>query len=365
MSGNERIVLQVHDLTLNFSTYRGEVKALDKVELRVFKHEVLALVGESGCGKSVTALTILGLLPQNAHVLGGEILLNGKDLLKMSAEQMREVRAEEIAAIFQDPMTFLNPVLTVGVQLKEAFLVQKEGLWNGSLHERDEHGSTKGDIREFLSRKRTAEMKANEQHESRREKDRAAEELSMKILKLVQLPDPERILTQYPHELSGGMRQRCMIAMALARRPSVLIADEITTALDVTVQAQILALLKNLRDQIDASTILITHDLSVAAETADRIAVMYAGHVVEVASTRELFRNPLHPYTQLLVKCIPDVRKPVKRLESIQGSVPDLIEPPSGCRFHPRCPYAMEVCRTTKPILKDLGNHHLVHCHLY
>jgi peptide/nickel transport system ATP-binding protein len=363
MSAKEEIVLQVHDLTLNFSTYRGEVKALDNVELSVFKHEVLALVGESGCGKSVTALTILGLLPQNAHVLGGQILFNGKDLLKMSAERMRQIRADEIAAIFQDPMTFLNPVLTVGVQLKEAFLVQKEELWNGSLSGGNEQGLAKEDIREFLLQKPEADTKG--EHESRRERDRLVEELAKGILKLVQLPDPERILSQYPHELSGGMRQRCMIAMALARRPSMIIADEITTALDVTVQAQILALLKELRDQIDASTVLITHDLSVAAETANRIAVMYAGHVVEVASTTELFRNPLHPYTQLLVKCIPDVRKPVKRLESIKGTVPDLIDPPTGCRFHPRCPYAMDVCRITKPILKDVGNHHLVHCHLY
>lgn len=358
----QETVLETRDLTVNFRTYRGEVKALDRVELDLFRHEVLALVGESGCGKSVTALAILGLLPQNAYVLGGEILFKGEDLLKKSSEQVREVRATEVAAIFQDPVTFLNPVLTVGVQLKEAFLVQEERLWKGEFRERIKNQVQDSTIKDFLL---TKEASQEGKKESGRERERIAEELSKDILKLVRLPDPERILKQYPHELSGGMRQRCMIAMALARRPSVVIADEITTALDVTVQAQILTLLKELRDTVDASTLLITHDLSIAAETADRIAVMYAGNVAEVATTIELFKKPLHPYTQLLMKCIPDVRKPVKRLESIQGTVPDLIDPPSGCRFHPRCPFAMEVCRTTKPVLKDVGNGHLVHCHLY
>lgn len=354
-------ILETRDLTVNFRTYRGEVKALDQVDLSLFGHEVLALVGESGCGKSVTALTILGLLPQNAYVLAGQILLKGQDLLKKSAEEMREVRAEEIAAIFQDPMTFLNPVLTVGVQLKEAFLVQKH---LSKIRENEESRGSEAEIRGFLMES-VSERSDEERKSSGRERDEIAEELSKDILKLVRLADQERILKQYPHELSGGMRQRCMIAMALARRPSIIVADEITTALDVTVQAQILTLLKELRDSIDASTILITHDLSIAAETADRIAVMYAGNVVEVTSTRELFKKPLHPYTQLLMKCIPDVRNPVTRLESIKGSVPDLIEPPSGCRFHPRCPFVMEICHTTKPVLKDVGNGHLVHCHLY
>jgi peptide/nickel transport system ATP-binding protein len=362
MGVKDESLLETRDLTVNFHTYRGEVKALDHVQLQLYPHEVLALVGESGCGKSVTALTILGLLPQNARILEGQVIFKGQDLLKMTPEQVRDVRAEGIAAIFQDPMTFLNPVLTVGVQLKEAFLVQKH-LWSAETRGKSATGAIDAEIRGFLLEK--GSEKEASKHESGREREKIAEELSKDILKLVRLADPERVLLQFPHELSGGMRQRCMIAMALARRPSIIVADEITTALDVTVQAQILTLLKELRDTIDASSILITHDLSVAAETADRIAVMYAGHVVEVATTVELFRNPLHPYTQLLMKCIPDVRKPVTHLESISGSVPDLIDPPTGCRFHPRCPFAMEVCRVTKPVLKDIGNGHMVHCHLY
>jgi peptide/nickel transport system ATP-binding protein len=357
-------ILETKDLTVNFKTYRGDVKALDRVELALYRHEVLALVGESGCGKSVSALAILGLLPQNALILDGQILFKGEDILKKSSEQTREIRAEEIAAVFQDPVTFLNPVLTVGVQLREAFFVQKH-VWNRTLPDTVENKSSGHEVKDFLLSKDRPEAEAQADGISGREKQKITEELSIKMLHLVRLPDPERILTQYPHELSSGMRQRCMIAMALARRPSIIVADEITTALDVTVQAQILMLLKELRDSIDASTLLITHDLSVAAETADRIAVMYAGNVAEVATTKELFRNPLHPYTQLLMKCIPDVRKPVVRLESIRGSVPDLIDPPSGCRFHPRCPLTMEICREKKPVLKDVGNGHLVHCHLY
>ncbi len=350
MTTQNESILQMKNLSVNFQTYRGEVKALQRVDLEIFRHEVLALVGESGCGKSVTALTILSLLPPNGHVTEGEILLNGADLLKKTHDEMRYVRSKEIATIFQDPMTYLNPVLTIATQLKESFLVRND--FPPSLNQT---------IEQFLATKRSAEV--TKVHGRQRED--IAEQLSVDLLKLVRLSDPERVMKQYPFELSGGMRQRCMIAMALARRPSLLIADEITTALDVTIQAQVLSLLMSLRDTIDASTLLITHDLSIAAETADRIAVMYAGNIVEIASTRELFRNPLHPYTRLLMKCIPDVRKPKARLESIRGNVPDLIDPPNGCRFNPRCPKVMDECLTRKPTLKNYGKDHLVHCFLY
>jgi peptide/nickel transport system ATP-binding protein len=192
-----------------------------------------------------------------------------------------------------------------------------------------------------------------------------AKQLCVEVLRVVKLPDPERILKEYPFELSGGMRQRCMIAMALARRPSIFVADEITTALDVTVQAQILHLLRELRDAIDASTIMVTHDLAVAAEIADRIAVMYAGEVAEVSSTIEIFRMPLHPYTQLLMRAIPNVKKPTASLKTIPGTVPDMIDPPSGCRFHPRCPYAMDVCVGASPPLEEVQKDHEVACYLY
>ena len=350
MTTQNESILEMKNLSVNFRTYRGDVKALQKVDLEIFSHEVLALVGESGCGKSVTALTILSLLPPNGHVTEGEILLNGMDLLKKTYDEMRYVRSSEIATIFQDPMTYLNPVLTIATQLKESFLVRND--FPLTLNQT---------IEEFLATKSSSQT--TKVHG--RQRENIAEQLSADLLKLVRLSDPERVMKQYPFELSGGMRQRCMIAMALARRPSLLIADEITTALDVTIQAQVLSLLMSLRDTIDASTLLITHDLSIAAETADRIAVMYAGNVVEVASTKELFRNPLHPYTRLLMKCIPDVRKPKARLESIQGNVPDLIDPPNGCRFNPRCPKVMNECRTEKPTLKNYGKDHLVHCFLY
>ena len=278
---------------------------------------------------------------------------------------MRHVRADDIATVFQDPVTFLNPVLTIGAQLKEAFLVQNEIPLIATADDQSSREAGDHNIKDYLLRRDLSGTEVRNIKTTERRAGKLVDGLSKDMLKLVRLPDPERIMSQFPHQLSGGMRQRCMIAMALARRPSIIIADEITTALDVTVQAQILSLLKELRDAIDASTLLITHDLSIAAETADRIAVMYAGNVVEVATTKEMFKNPLHPYTQLLMKCIPDVRKPITRLESIHGTVPDLIDPPSGCRFHPRCPFVTDICRLEKPLLKDVGNNHSVHCHLY
>jgi peptide/nickel transport system ATP-binding protein len=354
-------ILEIKNLKLNFHTYMGEVKALNGVDLKLYPEEVLALVGESGCGKSVTALAITGLLPENAYIIEGEILFKGEDLLKKSKEEMRRFRMTECAIVFQDPATYLNPVLKMETQLKEVILLHKEALKRAVIAE--EEGKKIG-YEEFLAMKTIEDDQTKNYKVSRKKIDEMAEKLIIDILKLVKLPDPERILKSYPHELSGGMKQRTMIAMALARRPSMFLADEITTALDVTIQAQILYLLKELRKKIATSTLMITHDLSVAAEIADRIAVMYGGNVVEVASTGTIFREPLHPYTQLLLRAIPNILNPTERLESIPGTVPEMINPPPGCRFNPRCPFAMDVCVMKRPELKEVKKGHEVACHL-
>jgi len=339
------------------------VKALNGVDLKLYPEEALALVGESGCGKSVTALAITGLLPENAYIVDGEIIFKGENLLKKSKEEMREFRMSECAIVFQDPATYLNPVLRMGIQLKEAVLLHKDALKQMVIAEK--RGEKIG-YQEFLAMKTSQNQISTKGYRvSRKKINEMAEKLIMDILKLVKLPDPERILKSYPHELSGGMKQRAMIAMALARRPSIFLADEITTALDVTIQAQILYLLKELRQKIATSILLITHDLSVAAEIADRIAVMYGGNVVEVSSTRAIFKKPLHPYTQLLLKAIPNILNPTERLESIPGTVPEMINPPSGCRFHPRCLYAMDICTKNRPNLKEVEKEHEVACFLY
>jgi peptide/nickel transport system ATP-binding protein len=275
---------------------------------------------------------------------------------------VRIIRANEIASVFQDPMTFLNPVLTIGTQLEETFTLDKRALKQAATFQKAKKKITYLD---FLSIKAPSSSNPSEKGLSRGDIKRTLKALCRDVLHVVRLPDPERILRQYPFELSGGMRQRCMIAMALARRPAFFIADEITTALDVTIQAQILQLLRELRDTIGSTTLMITHDLAVAAEIANRIAVMYGGHVVESTDTREIFKLPLHPYTQLLMKAIPNVTKPVESLETIPGTVPDMIDPPSGCPFHPRCPYGMVKCTEKFPGVTKFGEGHRVACYLY
>ena len=342
----EESLIQVNHVKLDFHTYAGEVKALDDVTFEVRKGEALGLVGESGCGKSVTALSIDGLLPENASVTNGEIIFAGKNLLTIKKEEMRKIRASQIAMVFQDPTTFLNPVLTIGEQIEEVFLLNPEHL--AAVASRDDESENK-----TIS------------NLSKQQQKRIAKRLSIDVLKQVRLGDQDRILKQYPHELSGGMRQRCMIAMALARNPDLLIADEITTALDVTIQAQILELLRDLKRDFRGSTLLITHDLGIVAELCDRVAVMYAGNIVELADVGDLFASPLHPYTKGLMKAIPMLDRRMNRLETIQGAVPDLINPPSGCRFHPRCSFALEKCKSVKPELLHVSNSHTVACHLY
>ncbi len=362
-SASEDALLQVSNLRLTFHTYAGEVKALDGVTFRVKKGEALGLVGESGCGKSVTALTIVGLLPENASVVDGEINLSGDNLLKAKPDKLRKIRASKIAMVFQDPTTFLNPVLTIGEQIEEVFLLNPERL-AALASQIAPSGQPLKEIKEAEEKDQQQDSGGNRKL-SKSEQKKIAKAQCINVLKQVRLSDPERILKQYPHELSGGMRQRCMIAMALARNPDLFIADEITTALDVTIQAQILELLRELKKEFSGSTLLITHDLGVVAELCDRVAVMYAGNIVELADVKELFANPLHPYTQGLMRAIPMIDRRVEKLETIPGSVPDLIYPPTGCRFHPRCPFAFEKCKLEKPELLHVGKTHTVACHLY
>lgn len=366
------VALEVKNLKLIFKTYAGSVKALDGIDFTVRKGQILGLVGESGCGKSVTALSIAGLLPESAHVLEGEILLNGEDLLKKDKKSLRIARLTDIAFVFQDPMTYLNPVYTIGAQISEIFTgdlsVFKDELIDSRLQEVTALLSKTTDQQEaakLSSEKQKLEEEKKSGKLSGGEGKRLAKIRVLQYLRFVKLPEAERVYKMYPFELSGGMRQRAMIAMALARSPKVLLADEITTALDVTVQAQILELLKELRNRIQGAVIIITHDLGVVAQTCDVVAVMYAGNIVEVAAVDEIFRNPLHPYTKGLLAAVPKISKAGEALESIKGSVPDLIYPPTGCRFHPRCPMAFDRCKSVKPPLVEPTTGHKVECLLY
>ncbi|HKY31614.1 MAG TPA: ABC transporter ATP-binding protein [Candidatus Polarisedimenticolia bacterium] len=316
MSEGREHLLDVRGLRVGFFTQAGVVKAVDDVSFRMARGEVLGLVGESGCGKTVTALSLMRLVEPPGRIVGGEVSFKGQDLLALPEKGMRALRGSEIGMIFQEPAAALNPVFTIGYQVGESLMIHKKA-----------------------SRK-----------EARRE--------AVRMLEEVAIPDPERRAGEYPHQLSGGMLQRVMIAMALICRPSLLIADEPTTALDVTIQAQILELLLSLRDRYGLTILLITHDLGVVAETADRVAVMYAGRIVEEAPVRALFRDPLHPYTRGLMRSMPGAagaRVPPgagrPRLAAIEGAVPDLLRLPKGCAFHPRCADVMSACSARAPAL--------------
>ncbi|HEV2883247.1 MAG TPA: ABC transporter ATP-binding protein [Pyrinomonadaceae bacterium] len=320
-------LLEVHSLQTHFPTRAGLVRAVDGVSFNVGLGELLGLVGESGCGKSITALSIMRLIAPPGKIMGGEIIFDGKNLLKLSEAAMRDIRGDDIAMIFQDPMTSLNPVFTVGEQIAEALRLHRK-----------------------LSR-------------------RDARAAAVEAMREVAIPDPARRLDDYPHQLSGGMRQRVMIAMALACDPKLLIADEPTTALDVTIQAQILELLNELRKHRELAVLLITHDLGVVAEVADRVAVMYTGRIVEESSVNELFAQPKHPYTEGLLRSVPkltaaNVAKAV-RLETIEGTVPSPTELPPGCHFAPRCPYRMPRCTAEEIPLYDLESGAKVRCVLF
>ncbi|MFX0199330.1 MAG: ABC transporter ATP-binding protein [Candidatus Hodarchaeota archaeon] len=315
-------LLDIRELKTYFYTYEGIVRAVDGVDLQIGKGETLGLVGETGCGKSVTSLSILRLVPPPGRIVSGEIIFKGRDILKLKETEMRMIRGKEIAMIFQDPTASLNPVFRVGEQIADVIMLH-QGV----------------------------------------DKDTAWEK-AVEILKIVGIPAADDIALNIPVELSGGMRQRVMIAMALSCHPKFLIADEPTTNLDSTIQAQILDLMQGLKDQFGTSILLITHHLGVIAEMAERVAVLYAGHIVEYSDKVTLFKEHKHPYVTGLLRAVPDMHKGKGPLLSIPGTLPNLIYPPSGCRFHPRCRFAKEICKKERPKLREIEPAHSVACHL-
>jgi oligopeptide/dipeptide ABC transporter ATP-binding protein len=317
------MLLDVRGLKTSFRTMDGIVHAVDGVDFAVKPGQTLGIVGESGCGKSVTSLSVMRLLASNGFVEDGQILFEGRDLLEISESEMRKIRGNQISMIFQEPMTSLNPVYTIGNQVSEVLQVHK-GL-----------------------------------------RGREAQDRTIEMLRRVGIPSAERRISDYPHNLSGGMRQRVMIAMALATDPKLLIADEPTTALDVTIQAQILDLMRGLSREFNTAVMLITHDLGVVAEMAQEVAVMYTGQIVERGTVYQVLKEPLHPYTMGLLNSIPNEESKGEKLNVIRGVVPNPLELPKGCTFAPRCPFVMDICRRQVPKLLDIGGNHLAHCWLY
>lgn len=316
-------LLDIDNLSVSFGDNKNSTKVIENLSFFLNKGETLGVVGESGSGKSVTSLSVMGLLPQNSSKVTGNIRFEGKELLSLSKKEMQQIRGNEIAMIFQEPMTSLNPIQTCGKQIMEPLLL---------------HTNLK---------------------------KREAAERAVELLTLCGIPAPEQRFHEYPHQMSGGMRQRIMIAIALACNPKLLIADEPTTALDVTVQAQILELMKDLKNKIDMSIMLITHDLGVVVDSCDRVIIMYAGQIVESAYVKDLFKNPLHPYSKGLINAIPKLNEKKDRLEAIEGMVPDSDKMPMGCRFHPRCPNATEKCRCEVPQLLQYEENRFIRCFLF
>jgi len=318
-------LLKINNLCTNFFTYRGIVKAIDGLSLELNEGEVLGLVGESGCGKSVTLLSLLGLVPYPGKITGGEVWFEEENLLKKSSKEMRHFRGNKISMIFQDPMTTLNPVFRVGEQIRESLNV----------------------------------------HKNKKISKNAEKEKVLKLIKDVGLPSPEQIYQQYPHQLSGGMQQRILIAIALSCNPKIILADEPTTALDVTVQAQILDLLRKINNDFGTAIIMVTHDLGVVAEFCHKVAVMYAGKIIETGSVEQIIFNPKHPYTQGLLKSIPRIGDKNSKIQSIPGDVPDLAALPSGCAFYPRCSKSIPDCQKDEILLKVIEKGRQVRCLLY
>jgi len=435
VKGEDSPLLQIKNLKTYFYTEEGVVKAVDGVSFDMYGDKTLGLVGETGRGKSVTALSVLRLVRAPGKILEGSVKFKGEDLLDLSEKDMRSRRGKEITMIFQDPLNSLNPVMSVGKQVSEVFFLhQKEEMKQildkrilerkKRLEEVKELKNRIGNKDTVLSKEKKKEIKKeiaelgeslNEEETRLSEEEKA--EIERKIVELTQtlgvreekpkltkkeqkeiakeitdlkkltahipnikdvalekaagiiqevgIADAEDILKRYPHELSGGMRQRVMIAMALSCNPSLLIADEPTTALDVTIQAQILDLMKDLKTRFNTSILLITHDLGIIADMCDRVAVMYSGNIVEYATALDLFKNPRHPYTKGLINAIPSIEKRDSELETIRGMVPNLIYPPSGCRFHPRCDFRLEIYDKIKPLLTEIGEKYYVACHLF
>lgn len=315
-------LIQIRDLSTSFYTYEGVVKAVEEVDLDIMPQEILGLVGETGCGKSVTALSIMRLIYYPpGKIVSGKILLDGEDLVVKSEREMRKIRGEKMAMIFQDPMSSLNPVKKVGEMMTEVIRLHLRVSW------------------------------------------KEAQRRAVASLSETEMPDPSYVLKQYPHELSGGMRQRVMIATAISLKPKLLIADEPTTALDVTTQAQILRLLRKLKENLKVAILIITHNLGVVAQLCNRVAVMYAGEIVEVGTVEDIFERPAHPYTLGLLRAIPRMDEKEDRLVGIEGNIPNLIDPPAGCRFHPRCEFCHAKCRIEKPNYRNLNQSHWVACH--
>ncbi|PFH85784.1 ABC transporter ATP-binding protein [Bacillus sp. AFS088145] len=315
-------LLSVNNLVTTFRTADGEIPAVRNVSFSVNKSETLCIVGESGCGKSITSLSIMGLLPSNGSIKSGSIQLEGTDLTKLTTDEFRKIRGNKISMIFQEPMTALNPVITIGYQLREPLMIHQK----------------------------LSKQEANQK--------------GIELLKQVGIPYPEKRMTQYPHELSGGMRQRVMIAISLACTPGLLIADEPTTALDVTIQSQILDLIHELQEQLGMGVIMVTHDMGVVAEIADKVMVMYAGEKIEEGPVEEIFNHPSHPYTRGLLSSVPNVDDPDFELEAIPGSTPSLNEQITGCRFHPRCEHALARCKVEVPKEITIKDGHTVKCWL-
>jgi len=362
-------VVEVQNLDVKFYTYAGVVEALDGVNLTVREGEILGLVGETGCGKSVTSLSILMLVPPPGRIEGGTVRLGklgGADILKMDDASLRSMRGKDISMIFQEPRAYLNPVYSVEDQISEVMLVHRESEFLNkaaqALESKKRRRFESRIYRRLAKKPRSRVERFISRFSRKRQLKEEVRKEVVRVLKSVEIPDPERVAGMYPHELSGGMAQRVVIAMALACNPMMLIADEPTTNLDVTVQAQILNLVKSLRDNFKSAILYITHDLGVVAQVCDRVAVMYAGNVVETAGVFEIFESPLHPYTRALLESIP---RPGKAFKSIPGIVPSLINPISGCRFRDRCSYAMEICRKVKPPFDEVKKDHFVACYLY